>query len=116
MKSWPEGGVKSLKPLGLAYNRHGDLVRGNSIGSRALGVDIVKPVVFVHTNDKQLFGAKLAAYSLKARSKHPDRFEVKLLRLEETPHLYHREGRDYLRKGKVATRQTTICSRSVPCE
>ena len=62
----------------------------------------MKPVVFIHTNDKQLLGAKLSAYSLKARSKSPDKFDVRLLRLEETPQLYGREGQFYLRKGKRA--------------
>lgn len=62
----------------------------------------MKPVVFIHTNDKQLLGAKLSAYSLKARSKSPDKFDVRLLRLEETPQLYCREGQSYLRKRKRA--------------
>jgi hypothetical protein len=62
----------------------------------------MKPVVFIHTNDKQLIGAKLAAHSFKTRSAHPDKFDVRLLRLEETPHLTRREGQDYLRKGKHA--------------
>lgn len=62
----------------------------------------MKPVVFIHTNDKQLLGAKLSEYSLKARSKSPDKFDVRLLRLEETPQLYSREGQPYLRKGKLA--------------
>lgn len=62
----------------------------------------MQPIVFIHTNDKQLLGARLAAYALKARSAQPDDFEVRLLRLEETPHLYRREGQRYLRKGRQA--------------
>jgi len=62
----------------------------------------MKPIVFIHTNDKQMIGAKLSAYSLKSRSKTPDAFEVKIIRLEKTQHLYKREGMSYLRKGRNA--------------
>lgn len=62
----------------------------------------MKPVVYIHTNDKQMIGARLSAYSLKSRSKSPDAFEVKIIRLEDTPHLFKREGESYLRKGRVA--------------
>ena len=62
----------------------------------------MKPTVFIHTNDKQMIGAKLSAYSLKTRSKSPDAFEVKIIKLEESPHLYKREGLSYLRKGRDA--------------
>jgi hypothetical protein len=61
-----------------------------------------KPTVFVHTNDQQMLGALLAAYSFRSRSANADQFDVKLLRLEETPHLYRREGQRYLRMGKMA--------------
>lgn len=63
----------------------------------------MKPVVFIHTNDKQMIGAKVAAYLLKARSRSADEFVVRMLRLEETSHLYRREGQTYLRKGRMAT-------------
>jgi hypothetical protein len=57
----------------------------------------VKPIVFIHTSDKQMLAAKVGAYSLRARSKHPREFDVQLLRLEETRYLYsEREGRRYL--------------------
>jgi hypothetical protein len=62
----------------------------------------MKPVVFIHTNNKQMIGAKVAAYLLKARSRFPDEFVVRTLRLEETPHLCLREGQSYLRKGRIA--------------
>lgn len=62
-----------------------------------------RPTVFIHTNNKQLLGAKVAEYALKSRSQSPDSFDVKILRLEETLHLYKRQGKDYLRKGKLAT-------------
>jgi len=62
----------------------------------------MKPVVFIHTNEQQMLGARLLEYSLKARSLRPDAFEVRILRVEETPQLYpHREGRRFLHSGYV---------------
>jgi hypothetical protein len=49
-----------------------------------------KPTVVIHTNDQQMVGALVSAHSLKSRSKSPDLFDIRLLRLEETPHLYKR--------------------------
>lgn len=62
-----------------------------------------RPTVFVHTNDQQMLGALLAAHSFRRSSAHAERFDVKLLRLEDTPHLLGREGRTYLRMGRPAT-------------
>lgn len=61
-----------------------------------------KPTVFIHTNDKQMVGALVGMYSMKKASRNPDAFDVKLIRLEETPHLNRRQGQHYLRKGKNA--------------
>jgi hypothetical protein len=61
-----------------------------------------KPTVFIHTNDQQIVGAYVGMYSMKKASAHPDDFDVKLIRLEETPHLLKRQGQPYLRKGKSA--------------
>jgi hypothetical protein len=55
----------------------------------------VKPIIFIHTNDQQLLAAKMSAYSLKSRSRSPEEFEVRLLRLEETPHLYQRDNQRF---------------------
>lgn len=63
---------------------------------------IQKPTVFIHTNDKQVVGAYVGMYSMKQASRDPDAFDVKLIRLEETPHLMKRQGQRYLRKGKNA--------------
>lgn len=60
------------------------------------------PIVFIHTNDKQIVGALLGAYSMKHASKTPDAFDVRLVRLERTPHLLKRQGQTYKRKGKPA--------------
>ncbi|MCC9306188.1 hypothetical protein LN042_03535 [Kitasatospora sp. RB6PN24] len=48
---------------------------------------VPRPVVFVHTNDDQLLAAKVAAHSLKLRSAQADTFDVRVLRVEETPRL-----------------------------
>lgn len=61
-----------------------------------------KPTVFIHTNDQQVIGAYVGMYSMKKASAHADEFDVKLIRLEETPHLLKRQGQSYLRKGKRA--------------
>lgn len=61
-----------------------------------------KPTVFIHTNDKQILGALVGMYSIKKASRYADSFDVKLIRLEETPHLMKRQGQKYLRKGKIA--------------
>jgi hypothetical protein len=63
----------------------------------------MKPVVFIHTNDKQMLGAKVGAHLLKARSRTPEHFDVVTLRLEEISHLSCRDGNSYLRKGRFAT-------------
>jgi hypothetical protein len=62
-----------------------------------------KPVVFIHTNEQQMLGALASTHSFRRQSRHPDRFEIRILSLEQTPHLYRREGQRYLRTGKMAT-------------
>jgi hypothetical protein len=61
-----------------------------------------KPTVFIHTNNQQIVGALLGAYSMKRSSKTPDAFDVRLIRLEDTPQLLEREGQSYPRKGRTA--------------
>ena len=62
-----------------------------------------KPVVFIHTNEQQRLGAVVAAHSFRRQSRHPERFEVRILHLEQTPQLHGREGQRYLRMGRMAT-------------
>ncbi len=62
-----------------------------------------RPTVFIHTNQQQQLGAQVAAHSFRRQSRHPQRFDVRLLRLEETPHLHGRDGQRYLRSGQMAT-------------
>jgi len=61
------------------------------------------PVVFIHTNEQQMLGAIASAHSFRRQSRRPERFEVRILHLEQTPHLYRREGQKYLRMGRMAT-------------
>src|SRR5271169_5284227 len=53
-----------------------------------------KPTIVIHTNDQQMIAALVSAHSLKSRSKTPERFDVRLLRLEETLHLYKRDKQE----------------------
>jgi hypothetical protein len=54
-----------------------------------------KPTVVVCTNDTQLLAARIAVHALTSRSRHPERFEVRLLRFEETPELFRRDGQSF---------------------
>jgi hypothetical protein len=54
-----------------------------------------KLTVVIHTNDQQMVAAMVSAHSLKSRSKNPHLFDVRLLRLEETPHLYKRHNETF---------------------
>ena len=60
----------------------------------------MKPVVIVHTNDKQMVGALVSAHSYRRNSRGPDAFEVRILRAEDYPEL-QAHGRTLLRGGHV---------------
>ncbi len=55
--------------------------------------------VFIHTNHKQIVGAKVAAHALRRNSRHNDRFDVRIIHSEEHPWLKEFDGRMYLRDG-----------------
>jgi hypothetical protein len=55
-----------------------------------------RPTVVIHTNDAQSIPARVAAHALRSRSQSADRFDVRLLRFEETPALYRRDGRPFV--------------------
>ena len=57
------------------------------ISDQATGAQPGRPTVVIHTNDRQLAAALVSAHSLKSRSRTPDAFDVRILRLEETPFL-----------------------------
>lgn len=54
-----------------------------------------KPTIVIHTNDRQMVAALVSAHSLRSRSKSPHLFDVRLLRLEETPHLCKRHNQSF---------------------
>jgi hypothetical protein len=62
-----------------------------------------KLTVFIQCNEKQYFGAKLSEYTLKKNSKDPDKFEVRLMLVNDYPKLFGREGQKYLRRGHEVT-------------
>ncbi|NIV74428.1 MAG: hypothetical protein GWN37_06210 [Gammaproteobacteria bacterium] len=55
--------------------------------------------VFIHTNHKQIVGAKVAEYALRRNSTHNDEFEVKIVQTEDYPWLREFDGQLYLRDG-----------------
>ena len=59
----------------------------------------MKPLVFVHTNDKQLLGALVSAHSLRRRSPNADRFDVRILNTRDHAFMQGRAGQPYLRNG-----------------
>lgn len=57
----------------------------------------MKPTVFIQTNDRQMVGALVSAYSLHRNSRHADRFEVRIMRQEDHAFFQAREGQTFLR-------------------
>ena len=53
--------------------------------------------VFIHTNEKQWVGAKVAEYSIRKASPNREKFAISILRLEDHDALCGREGQTYLR-------------------
>lgn len=56
--------------------------------------------VFIHTNHKQRIGALVGQYALRRNSRHNDRFEVRVIALEEQQFMWQREGQLFLRAGE----------------
>ncbi len=61
----------------------------------------MKPTVFIHTNHKQMLGALVSRYSLRKRSAHEDKFDVKLVEVKDYPCMLLREGQLYRRDGEM---------------
>lgn len=57
--------------------------------------------VFIHTNDKQWIGAKVAEYSLRRNSRHNDNFDIRFIHVADYPCLAEHEGQLYLRDGDM---------------
>jgi hypothetical protein len=61
----------------------------------------LKPTVFIHTNDKQMLGALVSRYSLRKRSAHAEKFDVKFVEVKDYPCMLQREGQLYRRDGEM---------------
>ena len=55
--------------------------------------------VFIHTNRKQMLGAKVAEYALRRNSANTDKFNVHIVCTDDYPWLLEHEGQEYLRDG-----------------
>ncbi len=58
-----------------------------------------RPCVFIHTNERQMLGARVGEYALKRNSPNPDKFDVRILKTEDYPFIRAKEGRTFLRNG-----------------
>lgn len=56
--------------------------------------------VFIHTNAKQLLGARVAAHAVRRASRYPDRFDVEILKTEDYPFMLAYDRQPYLRGGQ----------------
>ena len=55
--------------------------------------------VFIQTNERQLLGALVSAYSMKRNSAQPDEFDVEIMHVKDFPFLAEKEGQTFLRGG-----------------
>ena len=62
----------------------------------------MKPTVFVQANRRQMFGARISAFSFRRRSRSPDDFNVRIVDIADFPLLADR-GHSVLRDGFVRT-------------
>lgn len=60
---------------------------------------MAKNTVFIHTNAKQILGAKVGAHALRRNSATPEAFEVKVLERESYAFFDAKEGQPFLRNG-----------------
>ena len=52
----------------------------------------MKPTVFIHTSSHEIVSAKVAMYSHMRASENLDKFDIKLIQLEDYPHLMKRHS------------------------
>ncbi len=55
--------------------------------------------VFIHTNEKQVVGAIVSAYSMRRNSRSPADFDVRIIECKDYPFLQAHEGQAFLRDG-----------------
>lgn len=60
-----------------------------------------KNTVFIHTNAKQILGARLGAYALRRNSATPEAFDVQVIERESYPFFEEKEGQPFLRDGRT---------------
>ena len=68
--------------------------------SEAGGAEL-KPCVFIHTNEKQVVGALVAAHALRRNARRPDSFGVRIIHTKDYPWLAARQGQAFKRGGAV---------------
>ena len=49
--------------------------------------------VFIHTNDRQWLGAEVAKYALRRNSAHTDKFDVRIINVNDFPYLAEKEAK-----------------------
>ena len=59
--------------------------------------------VFIQTNHKQMVGALVAEYALKRFSNSPEKFDVRIMDINDYPFFKAKEGQIYLRDGSKRT-------------
>ncbi len=62
----------------------------------------MKPTVFIHTSSHEIVSAKVAMYSHMRASKNLDKFDIKLIQLEDYPYLMKHHGHSCIRFAKEA--------------
>lgn len=55
--------------------------------------------VFIHTNAKQMLGARVGSYALRRNSPNSDKFDVRIIHTDHYPFMREFEGKRYLRDG-----------------
>ena len=53
--------------------------------------------VFIHTNPKQIVGARVAEYALRRFSNNNDKFDIQILHTDDHPYIHDRDQQEYLR-------------------
>ena len=58
-----------------------------------------KNCVFIHTNPKQIVGARVAEYALRRFSSNNDKFDIRVINTDDYPFISEYDQREYLRDG-----------------
>ncbi|MGG6263558.1 hypothetical protein ACQ4M3_04260 [Leptolyngbya sp. AN03gr2] len=62
----------------------------------------MKPVLFIHTSAHEIVSAQVAAFSHIYASTHLEQFDIRIIQLEDYPHLLQKHGKTCIRFGKEA--------------